>query len=147
MTTQAKSSEKWDQNQLWWASFLPTALLTGLLCQSVPMALLTAAPVSAAASSSQAKQQVSQVVLNYMTGGTGGRSSARIGKMAIVSPYALVSWNQGDTGGQALLSNTSGTWKIITFGGGSLGESGLKAFGVPPQLAQKLWSSYTQSNH
>jgi len=44
--------------------------------------------------------------------------------------YALVSWIKGEAGGQVLLQKQSGTWEILTHGGGWLGLGGLKQAGV-----------------
>jgi hypothetical protein len=62
----------------------------------------------------------------------------KVRKVAVASSYALVSWVEGEAGGQALLQKQAGTWKILTYGGGWLGLSGLKQAGVPQAIAERL---------
>ncbi len=91
------------------------------------------APAPAIAQSSEAAI-VRQVVQQQL--GRSGRFSVR--KVAVSGSYALVSWNEGEAGGQALLKKQSRRWTLLTHGGGWLGLKGLTSNGVPRSTAEQL---------
>jgi hypothetical protein len=62
----------------------------------------------------------------------------KINKIVVASDYALVGWLQGEAGGEVLLRKTSGTWEILAHSGGWYGLKGLKEFGVPQAIAERL---------
>jgi hypothetical protein len=87
----------------------------------------------------QIAQNSDQVVVKKIVQQQLGKSKQfKVRKVAVVSGYALVSWIEGEAGGQALLQKQSGTWKILTYGGGWLGLGGLKQAGVPQAIAERL---------
>lgn len=74
---------------------------------------------------------------------TASSPSATIGKgVVVVSNYALYSWNAADSGGEALfMISSSGTWKLLSMGGGVWSAEGLVKFGVPSAIASQLVSN------
>lgn len=100
----------------------------------------------------QIAQNSDQVVVKKIVQQQLGKSKQfKVRKVAVVSGYALVSWIEGEAGGQALLQKQPGTWKILTHGGGWLGLGGLKQVGVPQAIAERLltqidpkWRNYEQ---
>lgn len=110
-------------------------------------------PTKATASQAvQMAQNSDQAVVKKIVQQQLGRSKQfNVRKVAVVSGYALVSWLEGEAGGQALLQRQSGTWKILTHGGGWLGLGGLKQSGVSQPIAERLltqidpkWRNYEQ---
>jgi len=91
------------------------------------------APTPAIAQTSEAAI-VRQVVQQQL--GRSNRFSVR--KVAVSGSYALVSWNEGEAGGQALLKKQSHRWALLTHGGGWLGLRGLTSNGVPRSTAEQL---------
>jgi hypothetical protein len=100
----------------------------------------------------QIAQNSDQVVVKKIVQQQLGKSKQfKVRKVAVASGYGLVSWIEGDAGGQALLQKQAGTWKILTYGGGWLGLGGLKQAGVPQAIAERLltqidpkWRNYEQ---
>jgi len=100
----------------------------------------------------QIAQNSDQVVVKKIVQQQLGKSKQfKVRKVAVASSYALVSWIEGEAGGQALLQKQAGAWKILTHGGGWLGLGGLKQAGVPQATAERLltqidpkWRNYEQ---
>lgn len=100
----------------------------------------------------QIAQNSDQIVVKKIVQQQLGKSKQfKVRKVAVASGYALVSWIEGEAGGQALLQKQAGTWKILTHGGGWLGLGGLKQAGVPQATAERLltqidskWRNYEQ---
>ncbi len=97
-------------------------------------------PTSATATQpTQMTQSADQVAIKKVVQQQLGKSAQfKVRKVAVASGYALVSWVEGEAGGQALLQKQSGAWKILTHGGGWLGLGGLKQYGVPQAIAEQL---------
>lgn len=102
-------------------------------------------PIQIAQNSDQA------IVKKFVQQQLGKSKQFKVRKVAVVSSYALVSWVEGEAGGQALLQKQAGTWKMLTHGGGWLGLGGLKQAGVPQAIAERLltqidpkWRNYEQ---
>jgi hypothetical protein len=101
----------------------------------------------------QVVQQVDPALVKQIVQRQLGQSTQfKVRKVAVASSYALVSWSEGEAGGQALLYKQAGTWKILTHGGGWLGAGGLAQAGVPQAIAERLltqldpkWRNYEQS--
>ncbi len=85
-----------------------------------------------------AQNSDSAVIRNIVQHQLGKSNRFQVRKVAVASGYALVSWIDGEAGGQALLHKQSGTWEILTHGGGWLGLGGLKQEGVPQAIAERL---------
>lgn len=58
--------------------------------------------------------------------------------------YALVDWEQGESGGQALLRKVDGRWWILTGGGGAMDGGNLWELGVPEAAIKKLMKQPTR---
>ncbi|MBW4475022.1 MAG: hypothetical protein KME45_32275 [Stenomitos rutilans HA7619-LM2] len=99
------------------------------------------APAHAIAQSSEVAI-VRQVVQQL---GRSNRFSVR--KVAVSGSYALVSWNEGEAGGQALLKKQSHRWTLLTHGGGWLGLRGLTSNGVPRSSAEQLLNQLDPNWH
>ena len=95
-------------------------------------------PATAAQPVQMAQNSDSAVVRKTVQQQLGKSNRFQVQKVAVASGYALVNWIQGEAGGQALLRRQSGTWKILTHGGGWFGLSGLKEAGVPQAIAERL---------
>lgn len=52
--------------------------------------------------------------------------------------YALVDWESGEAGGQALLRQIDGRWHLLTGGGGAMDGGNLWEYGVPEAVIRKL---------
>jgi hypothetical protein len=63
-----------------------------------------------------------------------------LGKLTVVDGYALQNWSDENMGGQALLrfSPSSGTWVLVSMGGGAWDADSLAAEGVPRAVAALL---------
>lgn len=109
-----------------------TALILGQLDIPSP-AIASQFPRGVSAQSSEAAI-VRQVVQQQL--GRSNRFSVR--QVAVSGSYALVSWNEGEAGGQAVLKKQSNRWTLLTHGGGWLGLRGLTSNGVPRSLAEQL---------
>jgi hypothetical protein len=62
----------------------------------------------------------------------------KIKRAAVSGPYALVSWNWGDGGGQAALVKKGNQWSVLTSGGGQINAATLIEVGVPKTYADAL---------
>jgi len=64
--------------------------------------------------------------------------NSSVDELFISNQFALAGWISGEAGGTALLSKKTGTWKILTSGGGVLGINEMLDNKVPRQTAEKL---------
>ncbi len=61
------------------------------------------------------------------------------GRTAVAHPYALQTWSDQNTGGEALLEQASSTgWSLVSYGGGAWDVLGLMEQGVPRANAELL---------
>jgi hypothetical protein len=88
----------------------------------------------------QTEQAVQRTALKSLNSGM--RVPATLRKLVVVDNFALAGWLRGEAGGQILLKRQEGYWKVITYGGGSLGMRGLTGYGVPKVTAEKILDQY-----
>jgi len=79
---------------------------------------------------------VQQVALQFLN--TSSRVPAKIRRTAISGDFALVSWNQGEAGGTALLKKKDAAWQVVASGGGRIGVQDMVQKGVPQVTAEAL---------
>jgi hypothetical protein len=65
--------------------------------------------------------------------------SITVTDVVVVQPYALLTWRNVHSGGEALWRKRTGSsWVRVTGGGGSMNVRDLEHYGVPAQTAQQL---------
>jgi hypothetical protein len=127
-------------SSLWWA---------GCTRQGAPP---TAAPQAAALDRSAEQAAIRQNLHQYLEAngqGGGPEKNVELSQVAIDSGYALVTWAHEGRGGQAVLRNEAGTWKVLEYSPGWLGLKGVSKENVPVEVAKRLldgidpnWPSY-----
>jgi hypothetical protein len=66
-------------------------------------------------------------------------TSPKISDVRVVGDYAVLQWDNGESGGMAAYHRTpSGTWKRFMHGGGAFAAKDLEANGVPASIAKQL---------
>jgi hypothetical protein len=66
-----------------------------------------------------------------------------IGPVRVVQNYAIANW-WGTGGGQALFRKSGSGWSVVTAGGGALGPSDLRRYGVPSNVASEILHAEAQ---
>jgi hypothetical protein len=66
-----------------------------------------------------------------------------IGPVHVVRDYAIANW-WGIGGGQALFRKVGSAWTVVTAGGGALGMSDLRRYGVPGDVASEILHAEAQ---
>lgn len=98
------------------------------------------ADAEADAEAMNAEAEIKSLVRDYfLENATPNAPEPDIDSVRIVENYAIATWLWGDSGGQALLMNTSNQWEVITSSGGVLAEvHTLESYGVPTDIAIQL---------
>jgi hypothetical protein len=65
----------------------------------------------------------------------------RVERISMAGKWAFIAFNWGGAGGDGLLVNDDGKWRLIRQGGGEMTRQILVAFGVDPETAQLLPTS------
>lgn len=104
---------------------------------------LVSSTVAAPQKTSQAETAIKPIIENavrkyYQKQGATRLETFKVTRVAVVSPYALASWNWGDGGGQAALVKKNGIWSVLTSGGGQINKVTLAEKGVPAEFAKAL---------
>ena len=107
----------------------------------VPISLvgLIAMGFSAAASGASDMCAIEAAVVHYMQpGGVIKSGPPHVNRVAIEDNYSVALWTLGPAGGVAVLTDKSGTWKVLSNGGGWDSAEGLVLVGVPREQAVRL---------
>lgn len=87
----------------------------------------------------QAQESFSSVALRWARRNASRPDLVELGRTMTAGNYALVNWRYGEMGGQILLKEEGGRWKVVTGGGGSLQNAEhLMRLGVPSEVARSL---------
>jgi hypothetical protein len=66
-------------------------------------------------------------------------TAPKIRNVHVVGDYAILEWDNGESGGMAAYHRTaSGTWKRFMHGGGAFAAKDLETNGVPAAIARQL---------
>jgi hypothetical protein len=66
-------------------------------------------------------------------------TAPKISNVRVVGDYAVLEWDNGESGGMAAYHrDASGTWKRFMHGGGAFAAKDLEANGVPASVAKQL---------
>lgn len=69
-----------------------------------------------------------------------------IDPVSVVENYALADWEQGGTGGRALLRKKGGRWEVLLCAGDEIRHAqALRSVGVPEGLAERLAAALAQA--
>jgi hypothetical protein len=70
-------------------------------------------------------------------------TTPKISNVHVIGDYAILQWENGESGGMAAYHRTaSGTWKRFMHGGGAFSAKDLEANGVPASIARQLMPGY-----
>lgn len=141
--------------------FLPALVLVSLSClwlvacdrQEVSPIVDRALGASAAPAGRTAEEAaIGQALHRYLkaTGqGSAQEQNVDLAQVSIDSGYALVTWEHGRQGGQAVLQHQAGAWTVLDCGPGWLGIHRMGKDHVPAEVAKRLldemdpnWPSY-----
>ncbi len=87
----------------------------------------------------QAQESLFSVALRWARRNASRPDLVELRRTRTAGDYALVTGQYGEMGGQILLKEESGQWKVVTGGGGSLQNAEyLMQLGVPSEAAQRL---------